>query len=291
MTFTIDRLSTAVTTLLCGAFEDGQTFLAGVLARIPESLRSQVKEALDKPEAKDAVTLLGDGVLARADYSKHMDAVRKQDEELKAKLAETTTLYEQNVEWKRTHQKAIDEAAALKAENDRLRKGVRPDADPDEPLPALDKVALQALVDEQLEKTLATREVGYVEVVAFMNDLGFKHQQLFGEPVNMQALIRHPKVGKPVAGQPGRVFSLQDAYNETYGEAVAAKAKAAHDKDIETEVQKRLGEERAKLIGQPFPIRDAQPAAIDVLLQETPPKHDLDSAVALYDQLQAGKGL
>ena len=66
-----------------GAFEDGSSFLAGVLAKVPEDLRAQVKAAFERPEAKDAVTLLGDGVLARSDYSKHMDQLRAQEQRAK----------------------------------------------------------------------------------------------------------------------------------------------------------------------------------------------------------------
>src|SRR5258707_1178587 len=92
---------------ILGAFEDGQAFLAGVLAKIPdEGVRAQVKTAFESGAAKDAVTLLGDGVLARSDYSKHMDAIKKTDEEAKAKLAEATDLYERNDRWYKTNEAA-----------------------------------------------------------------------------------------------------------------------------------------------------------------------------------------
>lgn len=273
-----------------GAFEDGQSFLAGVLAKIPDSLRAQVKEALEKPEAKDAVTLLGDGVLARSDYSKRMDDLKKQGDEAAAKLAEATALYTKNHDWYVKNEAALTAYPTLKAENDRLKQGGRNGDGDDPPLPpsALTKDDVQKLVDD----LLLDRERGYVDVVAFMQDTGFHHHQLFGEPVNMRDLVANPKLGKPVAGQPGRVFSLQDAYNEKYGERVAAKHKEAEDKRIDARVEERLAEERKKLIGQPFPIRGAgpEPSVLDTLaVKDGPASHTLDTAVAEYERLQSAR--
>src|SRR5215510_3070249 len=92
-----------------GAFEEGSSFVAGVLAKLPESLRAQVKDALEKPEAKDAVVLLGDGVLARADYSKHMDL-------LKAKETDLTSKWEELNDWYRANEAALKEYPTLKAQ-------------------------------------------------------------------------------------------------------------------------------------------------------------------------------
>lgn len=280
---------------ILGAFEDGQAFLAGVLAKIPdEGVRAQVKTAFESTTAKDAVTLLGDGVLARADYSKHMDQIKKTDDEAKEKLAAATDLYERNDKWYRTNEAALKEYPTLKAEIDTLKAGGGGDDDHKGGKPAvLDKKTIEDTIASLLDSHLSDRERGYVDVVAFMQDTGFKHQQLFQTPPNMRELVANPKLGKPILGQPGRVFSLQDAYNEKYGADVAAKEKAEHDKGIETEVQKRLAEERAKGIGNPFPLRgDASPSVLDVLgTKDGSAAHTLDTAVAAYESLQAGRGL
>ena len=57
-----------------GAFESGQTFMAGVLAKLPAEQRAQAEAVFNNAEAKEAVTLIGDSVLARSDYSRNMDA-------------------------------------------------------------------------------------------------------------------------------------------------------------------------------------------------------------------------
>jgi hypothetical protein len=269
-----------------GAFEDGTSFLAGVLAKIPADLRSQVQAVFEKPEVKDAVILVGDGVLARSDYSKHMDDLKKQGEAAKAKLDEATALYTKNQEWYTKNEAALKEYPTLKTKLAALEQGGDGNGEGDHrPPPVLDKDAIQQLVDS----TLTERERSYVDVVAFMQDTGFTHHQLFGEPLNMRELVGNPKLGKPIAGQPGRVFSLQDAYNEKFGEKVAAKHKEAEDKRINDEVEKRLAEKLKSSIGQPFPLRGGPgPSVLDVLdTKEGAAAHTLDTAVAEYERLQA----
>ena len=58
----------------------------------------------------------------------------------------------------------------------------------------------------------------------------------------MTELVNNPKLGRPILGQPGRVYSLQDAYQEKYGERIAAKNREAEDKRINDEVEKRLAD-------------------------------------------------
>lgn len=288
---------------LCwGAYEDGQAFIAGVLAKIPdETLRAQAKAAFEATAAKDAVTLIGDGVLARADYSKHMDAITTKDRELKEQLSAANTLYERNDTWYKANEAALKAYPTLKAENDRLKAGGEGETEEEKAerlrrssaggIMTKDEIA--KLITESLDPLLAERERGYVDVVAFMQDTGMTHLGRFGTAPNMRELIANPKLGKPIVGQPGRVFSLQDAYNEKYGADVAAKDKEAHDKLIEDEVQKRLKQEREQNPGlQAFPLRGQAPSVLDVLTtKDGSAAHTLDTAVAAYESLQSGRGV
>jgi len=274
---------------IMGAFEDGSAFLAGVLAKVPEGLRAQVKEAFEKPEAKDAVVLLGDGVLARSDYSKHMDAVAKQDKELKDKIAATTEVADAQTRWWEANKTALTEYPTMKTELERLKAGgeIDDDGNPKPPVSTLSKDDIQKLVND----AIAAEGRGYVELNAFMLDTGLEHLRLFGERPDMRALVTNAKLGKPIANQPGRVFSLQDAYNELYGEKVAAKTKEIDDKRINDEVDKRVAEKLKGQVGNPFPLRNEGPSVLDVLeTKEGPAAHNLDTAVALYEQLQATRG-
>lgn len=288
---TLDWILRRTQQLTFGAFEDGQAFVAGVLAKIadPEK-RAQAEAILKDPAAKDAVTLLGDGVLARADYSKSMDGLKKQTDDAKAKLDEATTLYERNATWYEQNKAALTEYPSLKAQL--AKRGTGGEGDDDEeaerrrrenPPPDPRKIA---------EEVVNESGRSYIEVSAWMAGKVAYHSHMFGEPFDPTELLANPKLGKPIAGQPGRVYSLNDAYQEKFGERLAAKEKATHDKLIEDEVQKRLGEERSKLANQPFPLRGgAEPSVLDVLADKNgSAAHTVDTAVAEYDRLSTARG-
>ncbi len=277
------------------ASDSGKAFMAGVLAKLPEALRAQAETIFHAAEAEVALEVIGTGALAQPEINRKLDEIAAQDKELKDKLAAATDLYERNDKWYRTNEAALKEYPTLKTEVDRLKAGGGGDDDDDAAkrrAPVIDKKTIEDTIREMIDPLLSERERGYVDVVAFMQDTGFNHLQRFGTQPNMRELIANPKLGRPIAGQPGRVFSLQDSYNEKYGAAVAEADKKAHDKLIEDEVQKRLGEERAKNGNQPFPLRGAAPSVLDVLeTKEGSAAHTLDTAVAAYESLQAGRGV
>lgn len=260
-----------------GAFESGSEFLAGVIAKLPAELQAQAKDLFSKPEAKDAVIIIGDGALARPDYSKAMNDLKAKETATQAKLDELNAWYEEN-------KAALQEYVTIKPEYDDLKaKGPNPKPDPNpnpNPNPPTDP-------RKMVEEVLAEEGRSYVSLSAFIAGLSVKHLHMFGEPLDPMELVTNPKLGKPIVGQPGRVYSLQDAYNEKYGERVAAKAKEAEEKKFNDEVQKRLTEERAKLAGQPFPLRNEAPSVLDHIKDSA--EHTLDTAVAEYDRLQMAR--
>lgn len=256
-----------------GAFEDGNSFIAGVLAKLPESLRGQAKEFFEKPEAKDAVVAIGDGVLARSDYSKHMDALKTKEGELTGKFTELN-------DWFAANEAALKEYPALKTKLATYEK------EPPKPGDKKDDVVDPRQVARE-EIDAAGRE--YVSVSAWLAGKVAQHQQMFGEPLDAMALVSNPKLGKPIAGQPGRVFSLDDAYREQHGERVAKHQQAVHDKSINDEVEKRLAEKLKERSTQPFPLRGDAPSVLDVLELKDRPAHTIDSAVAEYERLQSAR--
>jgi len=265
-----------------GAFESGQAFLAGVLAKLPAELQAQAKELFEKPEAKDAVVLVGDGAMARPDYSKAMDALRTKEQEAQQRLDSLN-------QWWEANSTALQEYKTIKPEYERLRATRHADpADPDpEPVSRPDPVDPRKVVEE----VLAAEGPGYVRLSAWLAGKATEHYQMFGEVMDVMAIADNPKLGKPIAGQPGRVYSLQDAYHEKYGERVAARDKELQEKRFNDEVEKRLKEERAKTTGHPFPLRGEAPSVLDVLnTDKGPAAHTLDTAVAEYERLQAERG-
>lgn len=260
-----------------GAFESGTEFLAGVIAKLPTELQAQAKELFGKPEAKDAVVIIGDGALARPDYSKAMNDLKTKETELSTKLGNLNTWYAEN-------KAALDEYLVIKPEYDTLKATP---GDGEKPKPLTPPVDPRKVVEE----VLAQEGRAYVDLTSWLINKAMSHQQLFGEMLDVNALTSDPRLGKPVAGQPGRVFSIPDVYQERYGEKLAAKAKETEDKRINDEVEKRLTEERKKSTGHPFPLRSEGPSVLDVLTtKDGPAAHTLDSATSLYEELQANRG-
>jgi hypothetical protein len=257
------------------ALDTGRSFLAGVLAKIPESARAQVEAVFQSPDAEAAVTLLGDGVLARTDYSKNMDEIAQQRQELTAKFTELN-------DWYAVNQPALEEYKVLKAQQGQPPSPPPPPTAPPQSLTAAD-------ITKIVEQTLGSREQDYVGLLAFTNTMVGRHYATFGEALDVNELVANPKVGRPIAGHPGRVYSLQDAYNEKYGERVQAKQQEAEAARINKLVEERLVEERKKFPQQVFPIRQEIAPIDTVLTKDGSAAHTLDSAVSLYEQLQANR--
>lgn len=248
-----------------GAKESGAAFLEQVLAKLPDDKRAAAKALFDG--AEDAVVLLGDGALARADYSKGMDTLKAKTDELES--------------WFQDNKQALEDYPVIRAEYDKL-KTTKP-TDPPPPAPPVDprKVA---------EDVLSQQGPEYLRATAYLNDMARRHERMFpGEEFDSLAILNDPRLGREIKGQPGRVVSLQDLYNEKYGEKVAAKAKEADEKRFNDEVDKRLKDKLAQHQTNPFPLR-GEASVLDVLSEKDgAAKHTIESAVAEYDRLQAAR--
>jgi hypothetical protein len=267
-----------------GAFESGQSFIAGVLAKLPPEARAQAEAIFNAAEAKDAVTLVGDGALARSDYSRSMDQLREKEGAL-------NEYYEKLNSWYGDNKAVLDQAYAAESQ-----QPAQPAAQPSSAAApaAIQSPATGALSAEDVRRLAedAINAAGrdYIAVSAFIATQGAHHQHLFGEPLDALELVNNPKLGKPILGQPGRVFSLQDAYQEKYGERLVEKQREAQEKYFNEEVDKRLAERLKATASHPFPLR-SESSPLDVLTtKEGPGAHTLDTAVAEYERLQAARG-
>lgn len=247
------------------ALDAGKTMLAGILAKLPESVRATVQQAFEAPEATDAVTALGDSMLARSDYSRQMDALHEQEEALKTDYANLQAWYEAN-------KATLAKAGELEAENAKLRGAP--------PLPAkpADKPAFDA---ETLNKELGARERAAANYLNAVTKLTMDHFQKFNEVVNPNELM---------ALAESKHISLFDAYDLKFGEKVKARAAEEEKARIDKIVEERLAEERRKSPTLPYPSRQA-PSVLDVLdVKDGPAQHTVDTAVAEYERLQASRG-
>lgn len=248
------------------ASDSGKAFLDQVLAKLPESLRDGVKTAFAAPEAADALTAVGDGVLARADYSRAMD-------DIKAKETTLTSDYDNLNAWYTENKDRLGKVESLEQQIAKLQ-GQPP------PKP-VDPVVPAGLTREDVDKILLERDKGYARVLGLTTQVAARHLRVFGEEPDMQGVIE-------IATKKG--LSLEDAYREKYSDQLAEKAKAAEHDRVEKLVTERLAEERKKQAEHPFPLRNASPSVLDVLEQKDRPAHDVDSAVAEYERLQAARG-
>lgn len=252
---------------MANAFESGQSLVSLVLAKLPEADRAAAKALFEKAEAKDAVTLLGDSALARSDYSKNLDDLRKREDEL--------------VDWYTQNKPALDDYVKIKPEYDTLKAGgVKPEPKPDPPVDPR----------KAAEDLLAEQGPHFLQASAWLAAKAIAHQRMFGEELDVVALTADPRLGRPIKGDTsGRVVSLPDLYNEKFGEQVTAKQKEAEDTRINTEVDKRVKERLAQSTPNPFPLR-GESSVLDTLNEKDgPAKHTLDSAVALYETLSANR--
>jgi hypothetical protein len=277
-----------------GAKEAGQAFLAGVLEKLPESLRAQAKGILESPEAADFLTVVGDSTLARSDYSKNMDALKTQQTALAELETALKTQQEQNQVWYDANKGAIDDYLRIKPEYDAWKAGGGdpPPAGTTPTTPTGTGGSDMGMTEEQIKKLIADQVNGAAADVVGVSTWAAKHAvqhfQTFGEVLPVDDLVS----ATIQARSKGQDLTLDQMYQQRYGEKLQAKATEAHNAQIETEVQRRLGEELAKRgPGLPFPTR-TDPSPLDAIT--TPPSdpnaHTVDAAVAHFAQLTAARG-
>ena len=248
------------------ALDAGKTMLAGILAKLPESVRVAVQQAFEAPEATDAVTLLGDSTLARSDYSRQMDALHEQEEALKTDYANLQAWYEAN-------KTTLAKAGELEAEVTKLRGAPPAPKPPEKPVPAFDA--------ETLNKELGARERAAANYLNAVTKLAMDHFQKFNEVVDPNELM---------ALAESKRVSLFDAYELKFGEKIKAKAAEEEKARIDKIVEDRLAEERRKSPTLPYPSRQA-PSVLDVLdVKDGPAQHTVETAVAEFERLQAARG-
>jgi hypothetical protein len=212
---------------MAGRTEAGQAFINELLARIPEDRRGAVAEAMNA--APDAINFLGDGALRQSEFSRKMEQVQKDHTAL-------TAWYEEN--------QALLERGRL-ATTSPVITPVTPTTP-----------ATPSFGQKDVEGILNQRELSYAQVTAQMTTLASRHLHEFGEVLDVSTLINDPKVGQ---------LGLEGVYREKFAPRYAEKAAKVQSAAIETEVQKRLGEERAKSAQFPFPTGPRDPMDVSPL--------------------------
>lgn len=249
------------------AFESGKAFVDQILAKLPEGLRDSAKTALTAPEATDALTYLGDGVLARADYSRQKDQLDTLQNQIQADYDRLTNWWEDHKDYD-----------TIKAEHAALKAGT-----PVVPVGTPEPVKVVGLTQADVDKQLQERDMAALRYANYTNQLAIDHYAKFNEALDLNALSEFALKNR---------VPIDAAYRQQYAEKLDARSKAEEAVRIQKLVDDGMAAERQKYNTQPFPLRNQAPSVLDILDSSTdkPANHNLDSAVAEYERLSAARG-
>lgn len=250
------------------ATDSGKAFIEAVLAKLPENLREGARAAFTAPEAADALTAVGDGVLARADYSRSKD-------ELDARKVQLDNDYQRLNGWYTEHEQIFNDHDRLVAENRSLKAGVVPPVDT-RVTPQPDPKLLDRDTFNKEMNDLQTQAGRYFNTVT---KLAARHLRDFNEVLDADELADFAM---------GKKIGIVDAYELKFKDQLDARKQAAEDARINKLVDERYATRMKDQQTQPFPVRGAEPSVLDVLdsKEDAPSKHTLDTATALYESLQ-----
>lgn len=242
----------------------GKEFVAGVLQHLPDALRSQMETFLATPDANGFLTEVGNGALRQADYSRRMNEVQDSHRALKKWHGDLT-------EWVATMQQG-DAAPVAPATGTA-------------PAPAAVPAGTGVSPDDvrnTINQELGRREVYFAAFTAEAVRLAQNHYAMFGEPLDINTLLQHPKLGE---------LRLDGAYADVFKDKLAAHKATADAKELD----KLKASVRAEVLaeirqspasgGLPYVVGEGSP--LDGLTPngETPKPFDANAAVAMYDSL------
>lgn len=251
----------------------GSTFLAGVLAKLPEADRQKGKEALDALQALGGgavIAAIGDGTLAQEELSRQLDSLKTRQEELddlKAQLdardQQLTTYHGQLSDWYDKNKEALDKVKAHPTD---------PGKKKDEPPPA-------GLTADALEERIRLEQAGFLGFSRDQNRLQREHFAKFNEILDIEPLLVHPDVGKV-----GLVGVYQLVHKDRLEKHAADAAKAAEDK-IRADERAKVQAEQAAM-PYPLPTGVGSGSPLDALTGDGKKDSLVDAATAHYNRLQ-----
>ena len=269
------------------ALESGKSLLDGVLAKLPESLREQAKGIFAAAEATEALTVLGDSALARADYSKNMDALTAAQADLKVREESLTTDYDRLNEWytgRKTDFEKVDELRRT----GKWKDGPIDDGQPPKPgAPALD--SSKFIARDDFDKLMNNQQMLAANAMALMGKLIVQHQTRFNEELDAQDLLTDPNLGKQQAN--GAYYGLQDAYNTKFKDKITERTTRLEQERITKLVNEQLAAERMKNPQLTIPLKTGS-SPLDLLEANTeikPEQYSAQAAAEEYARLVAAR--
>lgn len=219
----------------------GKALLEQFAAKLPEALRPTALELANNAEAVEALKVVGDSALMRADYS-------RQTQELQQEKARTESWRGDLTKWQTDHVELLKLGEAAKS------RGWSPDA-PDPTTAIQTPKAPDLPADVIRAGDLESREQQVVRYVSAAVRLAGKHQQALGEVLDIDELINDPRV---------KTLGIQGVYDAKYADRYAEKAKLSTDAerakfeaDIRADERKRLANRPLTPVGQDTSPLDA----------------------------------
>jgi hypothetical protein len=266
---------------MAAAIDAGKTLAEQILAKLPESLRASVSAAFAAPEATDALTLLGDSALARADYSRNMDALKAKETELNTKADTLTEDYTKLNTWFAEKKTDLEEYGKIKADP-AYKPGV-PASKKDDLPTGFD--ASKYVAREDFNKSMSEQQLLAANYLALQNVLTLKHYDDFKEVLDTRELLADKSLGRQLPD--GRVYGLVDAYQTKYSEKLSARDKVVEDARIQKLVDEQLRERMKGMPPAMVPMRGGS-SPLDLLEAGTkaePGQFSADAAAAEYQRL------
>jgi hypothetical protein len=238
------------------ALDSGKAFIDGVLAKLPESLRESAKAAFTAPEAQDALTLIGDGVLARADYSRSMDEITQKETALADDYAKLTQYYD-------ARKADFDIVDGLRKSGKWNEKGpVGLEGAPPKPgeVPPVD--ASKFVARDEFTEIMRKEQMAAAGFLALQQNLGLKHFQDFGEVLDSNELLQDQNLGKQKAD--GSIYGLKDAYYTKFKDKITERSTKLETDRISKLVDAGIAE-RMKGQSLPIPLKNGAGSPLDLL--------------------------
>lgn len=258
--------------------ERGKTYLQAVLAKVPEDKRAAVAALLD---VEDAVELVGDGLLMKADHSRAMAEAQQEAEKAKGWHGEL------NKWWVEKQ----DEITKLKVENEKLKLGGGTGGGAGAgggggegggaPIQTqavdLSGYVKKEDVATEINKRVAQAEASVVPLVSVLSTITLKHFKDFDEVLDVNALIEHcNKTQTPID---------KGGYESFAKEKIEAKALKAREAEIAA-AEKR-GEEKGRqaAAATPYPMATSEPTTLSGLDKSKQAEYGVAAAVNEFNKM------
>jgi hypothetical protein len=258
----------------------GSSFLAGVLAKLPEADRAKGQEALQTLQALGGgavIAAIGDGTLAQEELSRQLDALKKQQEDLdtlKTELTERdqqlTSYHADLTKWYDGNKAALEEYKTMKAGGG--GGGRKPTGAGDgKDLPG-------GITPEALDERIRAEQAGFLGFSRDQNKITREHFAKFGEVLDLEPLLLHPEVGK---------IGLVGVYTLVHKDRLAK-----HEADAQKAAEDKIrADERAKVLAEqaqfpyPTPTGVGSGSPLDALSGDKKPDSLVDAATQHYQRL------